>query len=136
MDRKANDRSKTVVDADGRVTQPEAIYVISKAMRRITRAWSLTPDEAARLLDVPGVVWARIAAGSYEGPFEVGQVKRAGLLVALYEGGHRAFEGPLATTWVMRPNTGPDFGGRRPLDLMLDDGIEGMRIVLAHLQYI
>ncbi|WP_299840509.1 antitoxin Xre/MbcA/ParS toxin-binding domain-containing protein [uncultured Jannaschia sp.] len=136
MNRKANDRSKSVVDADGRVTRPAAIHVISKAARRIARAWSLTPDEAARLLDVPDVVWARIAAGSYAEPFEAGQGKRAGLLVALYEDGHRAFEGPLATTWVMRPNTGPDFGGRRPVDLMLDDGIEGMRIVLAHLQYI
>ncbi|WP_299823537.1 antitoxin Xre/MbcA/ParS toxin-binding domain-containing protein, partial [uncultured Jannaschia sp.] len=96
-------------------------------MRRIAGAWSLTPDEAARLLDVPDVVWARVAAGSYEELFEAGQVKRAGLLVALHEDGHRAFDGPLATTWVMRPNTGPDFGGRRPVDLVLDDGIEGMR---------
>ena len=85
MDRKANDRPTSVVDADGRITQPKAIGVISKAMRRIARAWSLTPDEAARLLDVPDVAWARITAGSYAEPVEAGQVKQAGLLVALYE---------------------------------------------------
>ena len=130
------DRPSGIFDSDGWVAAPDVIHTVAKALRRIAKASSLTPDEAARLLDVTAEDWDRIAAGTYDAPFEAGQLKRSGLLVALYSAQRAAFGGRLGTTWIMRPNTGPDYGGRRPVDRLLDDGVAGMMFVYRHLRSI
>ncbi|WP_299654537.1 hypothetical protein [uncultured Jannaschia sp.] len=130
------DKPSGILASDGRAADPDAIRVVATAMRRIAEAWSLTPDEAAGLLDVAPDDWDRIAAGTYDAPFEAGQLKRAGLLVALYSAQRAAFGGRLGPTWIMRPNTGPDYDGRRPVDRMLDDGSAGMMFVYRHLRSI
>ena len=38
-----------------------------------------------------------------------------------------------ADTWIKRPHEAPLLGGRTPLNLMLDEGLAGIRAVRAHL---
>lgn len=80
-------------------------------------------EEAAGLLDVSARTWARVKTGSWTGRLSQDQLLRASGLIGLYKGLHLYFSDPLADEWVRLANTGPAFGGRRPVDVMIAGGL-------------
>ncbi|MEQ8296900.1 MAG: DUF2384 domain-containing protein [Nitratireductor sp.] len=97
--------------------------VAAKACARIAEAWRLRNEEAAGLLDVSARTWARVKTGSWSGRLSQDQLLRASGLIGLYKGLHLYFSDPLADEWVRLANTGPSFGGRRPIDVMMAGGL-------------
>lgn len=118
-----------------KIAEPEADpageqAAIVKALTRIAESWKLTNEEAAALAGVNARTWSRMKGGTYAGQLNQDQEMRASLLVGLFKGLRLLFNGPLTYEWPKRPNQG--FGGRRPVDLMMADGIPGMMRMRGH----
>jgi hypothetical protein len=94
-----------------------------KAYGRVADAWSLTVREAAALADMSESTWKRARSPSYSGDLTKDQLLRLSALIGLYKGLELYFDAPLSHEWVTLPNTGPLFGGQRPLDAMMDGGL-------------
>lgn len=97
--------------------------VAAVAVSRVAAAWRLRNEEAARLLDVSPRTWNRVKSGNWSGSLTRDQLLRASGLIGLYKALHLYFGDALADDWVSLPNTGPSFGGRRPLDVMAEGGL-------------
>ena len=102
---------------------PDPIQVGLKAFRRLVAAWSLTNDEAARLLDVTDRTWGRMKREGWSGRVSQDQLLRLSALIGLYKGLHLYFSQPLADRWVKLANTGPLFHGASPLAFMVEGGL-------------
>lgn len=107
--------------------------VAAKACARIAEAWQLRNEEAAGLLDVSARTWARVKTGSWTGRLSRDQLLRASGLVGLYKGLHLYFSDPLADEWVRLANSGPSFGGRRPVDVMIAGGLPAILQARDHI---
>lgn len=98
-----------------------------RSMQRLARAWALTVDQVCVLLgDVPASTWHGWAN---KPPRDLGvdRLTRVSYLLGIYTALHVLYpKSPLADEWVARPNTNLLFGGRRPLDVLLDGGIPAM----------
>jgi hypothetical protein len=97
-----------------------------KAYARIADAWSLTLREAAALADMTESTWKRARGPAYGGDLTKDQMLRLSALVGLYKGLELYFDQPLSSEWVKLPNGGPGFGGRRPVDAMIEGGLPKM----------
>ena len=83
---------------------------------KIAELWSLTIPQRERLL------------GS------VDQLERMCYVVGIYQALHAMFSNPdQANSWIHRPNAAPLFGGKPALDLMLEDSVNGLRLVDQYL---
>ena len=98
-----------------------------RSMQRLARAWALTVDQVCALLgDVPTSTWH---AWANKPPRDLGvdRLTRVSYLLGIYTALHVLYpKSPLADEWVARPNTNLLFGGRRPLDVLIDGGIPAM----------
>jgi hypothetical protein len=98
-----------------------------RGMQRLTREWCLTVDQACALLgDVPASTWH---AWANKPPRDLGvdRLTRVSYLLGIYTALHVLYPAsPLADQWPARPNTNVLFGGRRPLDVLIDGGIAAM----------
>ena len=112
--------------------QPEQVEVLVRAVARAIEAWNLTGREAADLLDVPLATWNRMKAGTFRGKLDRDKVTRASLVIGLYKGLRLLFNGPLTYGWPKTRNSGPLFGGRPPVAVMIDGGIPAMISVRQH----
>ncbi len=100
---------------------------------RLAEIWQLTNRDICRLLgDVSERTWFRMKKGGPARALSQDTLTRISLLVGLFKGLRLLFSEPLAHDWVRLPNTGIRFGGRRPLDVMVEGGIPAMVEVRRH----
>ena len=110
----------------------DKVATLVKAVVRATTSWGLTGAQSAALFDVPPATWARMKSATFNGPLDRDKVTRASLIIGIYKGLRLLFNGPLTTGWPTLPNKGPLYEGRRPIDLMIAQGIPGMAGVRQH----
>ena len=103
--------------------QREVVSTTVKALVRLAGRWRLRTSDAAELAGVSKRTWERMKAGTWSGVFSKDQLHRASGLIGLYKALHLYFGDELAERWVALQNAGPSFGGRRPLDVMLEGGL-------------
>lgn len=115
------------------LNDPQRIDAVVRAIVRVADAWSLTNVEAAALFDVPTATWSRMKAGSFRGNLDQDKMMRASLLIGIFKGLRLLFNGPLEAGWPKRPNAGPGFAGRTPVDKMIAGGIPAMMSVRRHI---
>jgi uncharacterized protein (DUF2384 family) len=116
--------------ADGAVVAPrhraEVDAVAVKALIRLAAAWRIRNVEAAELAGVSARTFERMKAGTWSGRLSKDQLQRISALVGLYKGLHLYFSDDLADEWPTLGNTGPMFGGGRPVDAMIEGGVPAM----------
>lgn len=109
------------------IDKPEAsdavAQVAAKAYARIVDAWSLDTAKAAELMAVSPRTWARIKAGTWAGRLNRDQLLRISAITGLYKALHLYFSDSLADRWIGLRNTGPLFGGREPVAVMIEGGL-------------
>lgn len=109
------------------------ITALVKVVVKTAESWSLTNAESAALFDVPTATWSRMKAGTYAGTLDQDKVTRASMIIELFKGLHLLFNEPLTSGWPKTPNTGPNFLGHTPIDVIIAGGIPSMMRVRQHL---
>jgi hypothetical protein len=113
----------------GRLT-PSAV----DGMVRLAEIWRLTGPEVCALLgDVSGRTWFRMKKGEWSGTLSQDTLTRISALVGIFKGLRLLFSEPLSDEWVRLANKGPLYGGRRPLDAMIEGGIPKILEVRRHI---
>lgn len=97
--------------------------VAAKAFTRVAEAWELRGEDAAALIEVAPRTWSRMKAQSWSGRLRKDQLMRISALVGLYKGLHLYFSDELADRWPTLANSGQAFGGRTPVERMLEGGL-------------
>ena len=101
---------------------------------RLAEIWRLTSAEICALLgDVSERTWFRMKKGAWSGTLSQDTLTRVSALVGIFKGLRLLFSEPLSDEWVRLPNKGPLYGGRRPLDAMIEGGIPKMLEVRRHI---
>ncbi|HTR12263.1 MAG TPA: antitoxin Xre-like helix-turn-helix domain-containing protein [Roseiarcus sp.] len=99
--------------------------VAIKAFLALMKTWGLSNGEASVLIGVSASTLDRIKRG-YRPTLSQDQLTRASALVGVFKGLHLLFADATADEWVRRPNSGPLFERRTPIDAMIDGGIPAM----------
>ena len=107
--------------------------VALKAYGRITKAWDLSQKEAAGLADMSESTWKRAKKPGYAGDLTKDQLLRLSALIGIYKALDLYFAAPLARAWMTRPNSGPLFGGARPVDAAIEDGLPQILMIRTYL---
>lgn len=103
-------------------------------MVRLADVWHLTSPEICALLgDVSERTWSRMKKGEWSGTLSQDTLTRISALLGLFKGLRLLFSQPLSDEWVRLPNKGALYGGRRPLDVMIEGGIPRMLEVRRHI---
>lgn len=102
----------------------------------VMRGWGLSSEDQVCLLGLPAGTPARALQQYRQGktlPDEALFLQHAELILAIYRAVSSFFPGnpTMANYWVTTPST--PFNGRTPLDIMLADGLDGMKYCLDHL---
>jgi len=101
---------------------------------RLSEIWRLTSAEICALLGgVSERTWFRMKKGEWPGALSQDTLTRVSALVGIFKGLRLLFSEPLSDEWVRLPNKGPLYGGRRPLDAMIEGGIPKMLEVRRHI---
>ncbi|WP_046861583.1 antitoxin Xre-like helix-turn-helix domain-containing protein [Microvirga massiliensis] len=101
---------------------------------RLAEIWRLTSAEICALLgDVSERTWFRMKKGEWTGTLSQDTLTRISALVGIFKGLRLLFSEPLSDEWVRLPNKGPLYGGRRPLDALIEGGIPKMLEVRRHI---
>ncbi|MBV8087890.1 MAG: DUF2384 domain-containing protein [Chloroflexi bacterium] len=101
---------------------------------RLAEIWRLTGAEACALLgDVSERTWFRMKKGEWSGALSQDTLTRVSALVGIFKGLRQLFSEPLSDEWIRLPNKGPLYGGRRPLDTIIEGGIPKMLEVRRHI---
>jgi hypothetical protein len=104
------------------------------AVVRLAEIWKLNSVEICSLLgDVSERTWFRMKKGAWSGALSQDTLTRVSALVGIFKGLRLLFSEPLSDEWVRLPNRGPLYGGRRPLDAMIEGGIPKMLEVRRHI---
>lgn len=104
------------------------------AMVRLAEIWRLTSAEVCALLgDVSERTWFRMKKGGWSGALSQDTLTRISALLGIFKGLRLLFSEPLSDEWVRLPNKGPLYGGRRPLEAMIEGGIPKMLEVRRHI---
>jgi hypothetical protein len=91
----------------------------------LMKPWALSNAEAAALLGVSGSSLDRIKRGDRPS-LSQDQLTRISALIGVFKGLHLLFADSTADAWVRRPNTGPLFDRRTPIEAMIEGGIPRM----------
>ncbi len=97
--------------------------VAVKAYARIAEAWGLKNETAAALIGASPRTWARMKKQDWSGRLSKDQMMRVSALTGLYKALHLYFSDALADRWVALENTGPQFAGRSPVEVMERGGL-------------
>lgn len=117
-----------------RIREPAQINAIAlKAYARVAEAWGLSLKEAAALADMSESTWKRARKPEFSGELTKDQLLRLSAVIGIYKSLELYFSDPLARTWMTRPNTGPLFGGTRPIDTAIDGGLPQILAVRTYL---
>jgi Antitoxin Xre-like helix-turn-helix domain/Antitoxin Xre/MbcA/ParS C-terminal toxin-binding domain len=99
--------------------------VAIKAFLSLAKAWGLSNAEAAALIGVSASSLDRIKRG-YRPTLSQDQLTRVSALVGIFKGLHLLFFDDTADAWVRRPNAGPLFDRKTPVEAMIEGGIPQM----------
>lgn len=121
-----NQRPDSAADAGDK-----AAYV--KAVDRLAQKWDVTNAQIAELLCLSAKQWGRVRDNPAQFRMNQDQRTRMSLLLGMFKALNLVFSKPLADEWIKRPNSGPLFKGRTPLETMLAGGIPMMMDVRHHL---
>ena len=103
------------------------------AMVRLAAIWGLSSAQVCALLgDISARTWFRMKKGEWTGALSQDALTRVSALIGIFKGLRLLFSEPLSDEWVNLPNKGPLYGGRRPLDAMIQGGIPVMLDVRRH----
>jgi hypothetical protein len=98
-----------------------------EGLRHLAELWHLTGAEMCALLGaISDRTWFRMKKGNWSGSLSQDELTRASALIGIFKGLRLLFSLPLADDWIRLPNQNPLFGGRRPLDVMIEGGIPAM----------
>jgi hypothetical protein len=101
---------------------------------RLADLWRLTSAEICTLIgDISERTWFRMKKGEWNGVLSQDSLTRISALVGIFKGLRLLFSEQLADEWVRLPNKGPLYGGRRPLDVMIEGGIPKLLQVRQHI---
>lgn len=101
---------------------------------RLAEIWRLTSAEICALLGgVSERTWFRMKKGQWSRALSQDTLTRVSALVGIFKGLRLLFSEPLSDEWVRLPNKGLLYGGRRPLDAMIEGGIPKMLEVRRHI---
>ena len=104
------------------------------AMVRLAAIWRLSSAEICALMgDISERTWFRMKTGDWAGVLSQDALTRVSALIGIFKGLRLLFSEPLSDEWVRLPNKGPLYGGRRPLDAMIEGGIPAMLEVRRHI---
>lgn len=108
-------------------TDPDQLSsVAAKAYARLAAIWGLSNGVAAELIAVSPRTWARIKTGEWTGRLSRDQLLRVSAITGLYKALHLYFSDDVANRWAGLRNSGPMFGGRTPLEMMIEGGLPAM----------
>jgi hypothetical protein len=94
---------------------------------RLAQLWRLGAGEVCGLLgDLSERTWFRMKKGEWSGTLSQDTLTRISALVGILKGLRLLFSLPLADEWVRLPNRHPLFGGRPPMEILLEGGIPAM----------
>lgn len=114
--------------------EPAEINAVAlKAYARVADIWSLTLREAAALADMSESTWKRARKPGFAGELTKDQLLRLSAVIGIYKALELYFSAPLAQEWFTRPNTGPLFGGARPVDTAIEGGLPQILAVRTYL---
>lgn len=111
----------------------EVNSVALKAYARVAEAWSLSQREAAALADMSESTWKRAKKPGFTGELTKDQLLRLSATIGIYKSLELYFSEQLAKSWFTRPNTGPIFGGDRPIDSAIEGGLPRIIAVRTYL---
>ena len=107
--------------------------VALKAYARVAEAWSLGQREAAGLADMSESTWKRARKPGFAGELTKDQLLRLSAVIGIYKALELYFSDTLARGWFTRPNTGPLFGGARPIDTAIEGGLPQILAIRTYL---
>lgn len=114
--------------------EPAALNPVAlKAYARVAEAWSLTLREAAALADMSESTWKRARKPGFAGELTRDQLLRLSALVGIYKSLTLYFSAPLSDDWMTRVNSGPLFGGARPIDTAIEGGLPQILAIRTYL---
>ena len=117
-----------------KIRKPAEINTVAlKAFARIVDAWGLSLKEAAGLADMSETTWKRAKKPDFAGDLTKDQLLRLSAVIGVYKSLELYFSEPLARSWITRPNTGPLFGGTRPVDTAIEGGLPQILAVRTYL---
>ena len=117
-----------------KIREPAQINVVAlKAYARVADAWGLNLKEAAALADMSETTWKRAKKPDFAGDLTRDQLLRLSAVIGIYKSLELYFSEPLARDWFTRPNTGPLFGGGRPIDTAIEGGLPQILAVRSYL---
>ena len=98
-----------------------------RAFFNIALAWQLTVAEQRALLGwPPSSTFHKYKSGD-PGPLSFDTLTRISLVLGIYKSLQILYPEPaFADRWVRLPNVNPLFGGRAPIDFVVDAGIDGL----------
>lgn len=103
-------------------------------MVRLAEIWQLTSAEITALLgDVSERTWFRMKKREWPGALSQDTLTRVGALLGIFKGLRLLFSEPICDEWIRLPNKGPLYGGRRPIDAMIEGGIPKLLEVRRHI---
>ncbi len=117
-----------------KIREPAPINLVAlKAYARVADAWGLSLKEAAALADMSETTWKRAKKPDFAGDLTKDQLLRLSAVIGIYKSLDLYFSEPLARDWFTRPNTGPLFGGGRPIDTVIEGGLPQILAVRTYL---
>lgn len=121
------------LDLRDRPTRERLTASAIPAVFALARAWGLTDQQVADLLG--GQSLSTIRRWRKAAPAEVGidVLTRVSYLLGIHRALHVLLDEANADAWMTRPNRGPHYAGRTPLDVVLDGGIIAMEQVRRQL---
>lgn len=94
-----------------------------KAYARIAECWGLSVRDAALLADMSESTWKRARKPGFSGELTRDQLLRLSAMIGIYKSLDLYFSEPLSREWMTRTNSGPLFGGVRPVDSAIEGGL-------------
>ena len=90
------------------------------AYQKIVEFWKVSDSDAQKLLgDMPDETWKTLKeTGEYT--FSLEQLYRLSYLVGIFKGLDILYEEELSDKWMQLPNTNRLFGGKKPLDFLIE----------------
>jgi len=93
----------------------------------LAERWKLSVDEQRGLLGWPAPSTYYKYKNGQVGTLGYDTLTRVSLVLGIYKALHILYpDAPLADAWVKLPNANPLFGGKPPVRLMIDGGIDGL----------
>ena len=130
MQRVLPQREFTAIPPERRADPVVRKRLSGPAMRtflNIGKAWSISVAEQQALLGYPAASTYHKHKAGQIGTLSFDMLTRISLLIGIYKALHILYpDDALADGWPALPNTNPLFGGRTPLTLMMEAGIDGL----------